>query len=86
VPLAVAGDAVWDVVYRVILLVLGLSYILAGVHLDRPVLWVGFLMIAAYVALFFIHAYQWTLVGVVVAVALAAAGILGGRGRVEEAR
>jgi hypothetical protein len=83
VPLGVAGDATWDVVHRAILLVLALSYYLAGVHLDRPILWVGLLMVGAYVALFYIHSYQWTIVGVAVAVALAAAGLFGGRGRAE---
>ncbi len=86
VPLGIVGDVTWDVVHRVILLILALSYFVAGVHLDRPIMWVGLLMAAAYVALFFIHTYQWTLVGIVVAVALTAAGLVGGRRRVEETK
>jgi hypothetical protein len=84
VPLGVAGTVTWNVVHHVMLLVIALSYYFAGVHLERPILWVGLLMVVAYVALFFIKAYQWTIVGVVVAAALAATGIIGGRRRVKE--
>jgi len=84
VPLGVTGTIAWSAVHRIILLLLGLSYFLAGVHLDRPLLWVGLLMIVAYVALFFIQAYQWTIVGIAVAVALAVAGLAGGKKRVRE--
>jgi hypothetical protein len=84
VPLGVTETITWNAVHRVILLLLTLSYFLAGVHLDRPLLWVGVLMVAAYVALFFINAYQWTIVGVAVAVALAVAGLAGGKKRVRE--
>jgi hypothetical protein len=83
VPLGILGTVGWDVVHRVILLILALSYYLAGVHLERPILWVGLLMTVAYVALFVIKAYQWTIVGVVVAIALATTGLLGARKRVE---
>jgi hypothetical protein len=83
VPLGVLGTVGWEVVHRVILLLLAFSYYVAGIHLERPLLWVGLLMTAAYVALFFIKAYQWTIVGVVVAVALALTGLVGARKRVE---
>ncbi len=84
VPLAGTGAIAWSAGHRVILLLLAFSYFLAGVHLDRPLLWVGLLMIVAYVALFFISAYQWTIVGIAVAVALVVAGLLGGKKRVRE--
>jgi hypothetical protein len=84
VPLGVLELAGWSVVHRVILLIIAMSYYFAGVHLERPIMWVGLLMVAAYVSLFFIKAFQWTIVGVVVAVALAATGLLGGRKRVEQ--
>lgn len=83
VPLGATDTIAWSVVHRVILLVLAFGYYLAGVHLDRPLLWVGLLMIAAYVALFFIEAYKWTIVGAAVAVALAAAGLAGRKQRVK---
>jgi len=84
VPLGVTEAITWSAVHRIILLLLSLSYFLAGVHLDRPLLWVGLLMIVAYVALFFIQAYQWTIVGIAVAIALGVAGLAGGKKRVRE--
>jgi len=84
VPLGVRGTVSWNVVQHVMLLVIALSYYLAGVHLERPILWIGLLMIAAYVALFFIETYQWTIVGLVVGVALAATALVGGRRRGDE--
>lgn len=84
VPLGALGTITWNAVHHVMLLIIALSYYFAGVHLERPILWVGLLMVAAYVALFFIKTYQWTIVGVVLAVALAATGLIGGRKRVKE--
>ena len=68
----------WGELYRVILLIIALTYFLAGVHLERPLLWIGVLMAACYVALFFITAYGWTLVGTLIAGALVATGLIGG--------
>jgi hypothetical protein len=84
VPLGVFGAADWNVVYRAILLLLALSYFLAGVHMERPMIWVGVLMLVTYAALYYIDIYQWTIVGVVMAVALTATGLIGGRKRVKE--
>ncbi|HXH00712.1 MAG TPA: hypothetical protein VNI56_00770 [Xanthomonadaceae bacterium] len=59
------------------LLVSGLVYALAGVHLERPLLWCGLLMLAAYVVLvIFAPPYTWSLTGVAMAVALTWAGTL----------
>ena len=79
VVLAVTGTVAADHMHQLILLVIGLSYFLAGLHLDPPLLWVGLLIWLVYFAIFFINAYQWTIVGVVVAAGLIAAGVLGGR-------
>lgn len=58
------------------LLVGGLVYALAGVHLERPLLWSGLLMLAAYVVLvLFSPPLVWTATGVVIAIALAWAGL-----------
>jgi hypothetical protein len=58
------------------MLVAGLVYALAGVHLLRPMLWIGALMLAAYAALVVAKPpYAWTLTGLVIAVGLAWAGI-----------
>ena len=85
VPLGIRGVVEWSAVHQIMLLILALSYFLAGVHLDRPILWVGLLMAGAYVALFFISSYEWTIVGVVVAVGLAVAGLSKGKQSVEAA-
>ena len=62
-----------------ILLVLALGYFLAGVHLDRAMLWVGILMGVGYVLVLLTLAYAWTLVGVGLALALALAGFRASR-------
>lgn len=64
------------------LLVAGLVYALAGVHLERPLLWSGLLMLASYaVLMLFTPPYTWTITGVVIAVALAWAGVSAQRTR-----
>jgi hypothetical protein len=71
-----------DALGPAILLILALGYFEAGVHLDRPFLWVGLLMACGYVFVLFVGAYAWTIVGLVVAIALSTAGL---RGRLHEA-
>lgn len=57
------------------LLVGGILYLLAGVHLDRGIAPSGALMLAAYVVLLVAHPpYVWTVTGLVIAVALVWAG------------
>ena len=64
------------------LLVAGLAYALAGVHLERPMLWSGLIMLAAYVMLnMFALPYTWTITGIAIGVALAWAGISVNRSR-----
>ena len=64
------------------MLVAGLVYSLAGVHLLRPMLWIGVLMLAAYAVLVVADPpYAWTLTGVVIAVGLAWAGFAARTGR-----
>ena len=58
------------------MLVSGLVYALAGVHLLRPMLWIGLLMLASYAVLVVASPpYAWTVTGMVIAVGLAWAGI-----------
>jgi hypothetical protein len=76
VPLGVTGAIPWPVLSRVFLLIVALAYFLAGVHLERPLKWVGLLMMAGYVGLFFIPAYGWTLVGILVSLSLIVSGLL----------
>lgn len=63
------------------LLVGGLVYALAGVHLERPLLWSGLLMLVAYVVMvIFQPPYVWTLTGVTIALSLLWAGLAAVRG------
>jgi hypothetical protein len=58
------------------MLIAGLVYGLAGVHLLRPMLWLGVLMLAAYAVLVIAAPpYAWTITGVVIAIGLAWAGV-----------
>ncbi|MCL0073414.1 hypothetical protein M1O50_00760 [Dehalococcoidia bacterium] len=74
--LGVTGAVCWNELVKLILLIIGLGYFLAGVHLDRPLLWIGILMMAGYLALFVIPAYGWTFIGALVAVALITVGLI----------
>lgn len=58
------------------LLVAGIVYALAGVHLERPLLFSGLLMLAAYAVLVVASPpFLWTITGIVIAVSLAWAGL-----------
>lgn len=85
VLLASTGAVAWPALARMILLLLALTYFLAGVHLERPLIWVGALMAGCYLALFLIPAYGWTVVGIVVALGMVATTRMGGPRRVAPA-
>ena len=69
------------------MLVAALSYSLAGVHLERPLLWSGLVMLVAYVLLTTLALpYTWTTTGLLVAAALAWAGYSSRRSRLPAAR
>lgn len=54
-----------------LLLIFGLVYVLAGVHMVRPLLWSGFIMWAGYIALsVFDLRYVWTTTGLIVGASL----------------
>ncbi len=73
---AVTGKVEIGVGVANFLLVAGLLYAMAGIHLIRPLLWSGLLMLAAYVVLvLFWPPYAWTFTGVVIALSLAWAGL-----------
>jgi len=73
------GVLSWDALNSVILLILAFGYFSAGVHGERPFIWVGALMGAGYIVVTLVQAYTWTMVGVALALALTIAGIRGGR-------
>ena len=84
VALGIFGSIAWDNVQQVILLIIALGYFFAGIHLDRPLLWVGMLTWAAVFSLFIIPAYQWSVIAVVIGAGLIVAG-LSGRGQGDNA-
>jgi hypothetical protein len=65
----------WPSLNPLILLILAFGYFTAGVHGERPLLWLGGAMAAGYVLVILGTPYAWTIVGVALAVALAVAGI-----------
>lgn len=77
--LPAGGIMPWAALNATILLILALGYFTAGVHLDRALLGVGVLMAAGVVVITIVSAYAWTVVGVVLAAALAIAGLRAGR-------
>ena len=59
------------------MLVAGIVYGLAGVHLIRPLLWIGVALLAAYAMLIIANPpYAWTVTGLVIAIGLCWSGML----------
>lgn len=79
IPLAATGVIAWENLSKIILLVLALSYFLAGVHLDRPLIWAGLLMAAGYGVLFLVETYVWTILGILLSASLVLSAVLSGR-------
>lgn len=69
------GRWTWDDFAVQALLVIGVVYFLAGVHLDRPLLGVGAALLVGYPLVLLAPGPAWTLTGILVAVALVAAGV-----------
>jgi len=70
VPLVATERIGQDEFGMFITLVLALSYFLAGVHVDRPLMAVGLVLMAGYVGLWFVPVYRWTFIGVLASGAL----------------
>ena len=67
------------------LLTTGIIYSLAGVHLERPLLWCGLLAFAGYAALVALSLpYAWTLSGALIAACLMLAAVFAARVRAAE--
>jgi hypothetical protein len=73
------GFLPWTSLNVMILLLLALGYFTAGVHLDRPLRWIGALIGLGYIVVTLVTAYAWTMVGVALAIGLVIAGSRGGR-------
>jgi len=78
---AVKGGWSMDMAGHIILLILTLSYFFAGLHLDRPLIWISLIMAIGYVVLFFVAGPIWTIMGIAVAVGLALTPWLESRSR-----
>ncbi len=77
---AVSGSLTAHQIAPYFLLTLGLSYALEGVHLERPSLPIGIVMMCGYVVLTVLTLpYVWTITGVVVSLGLCYAGIRASR-------
>jgi len=72
-----------DSAAHLILLVLALTYFLAGLHLDRALMWVSLILAGGYLALFYVTGPVWTITGIAVAIGLVLTPWLEGR---EDAR
>lgn len=77
--LAASGQLSWSGVSSLWILILALTYLLAGLHLERRLMPVGFVLAAGYVLTLYLPEYGATIAGVMVAVALAVQAWLGAR-------
>ena len=79
--LIATGHLPWAAFGSLVVVLLALSYFYAGLYLDRRMLTIGGVLAVCYLVTLFIPAYQWTLVGVLIAGALVCQAILGARER-----
>ncbi len=77
--LVAADQMTWTGLSSLWILLLGLTYFLAGLHLQRRLLPVGVLLGVGYLLTLFLPGYKFTTVGVLVAAALTAQAFLGAR-------
>ena len=85
VPLIAGGSVALADFGKMVLLIIALAYFLAGVHLERPLIWIGVLMLSGYILLLFNPPYAWTILGLVIAAGLGATGALGAKNNGKEA-
>lgn len=77
---AFTGAVSGQVMGSYMLLIAGLVYLLAGVHLNRPMIYAGALMLAGYVVINVVDfAYAWTATGIIVGLALVLTGFMAGQ-------
>ena len=79
VALALSGHVGWEVVGVLWVLLLTLSYTLAGVHLERRLLPIGVLLGVGYLIILFLPQYGWTAAGILTAAALTTQAFIGAR-------
>ena len=79
VALALSGHISWEGFGTLWVLLLALSYTLAGVHLERRLLPIGVMLGVGYLIILFLPSYGWTSAGVLTALALTAQAFIGAR-------
>lgn len=79
VALALSGHVGWEVFGVLWVLLLALSYTLAGVHLERRLLPIGIALGVGYLTILFLPNYGWIAAGVLTAAALTAQAFIGAR-------
>lgn len=77
--LVATGQLSWQGISSLWILLLALTYFLAGLHLERRLLPIGLLLGAGYLITLALPSYGFTAVGVLVAIALATQAFLGSR-------
>lgn len=80
VLLAVVGMVPFSVINPVILVLIAIAYLLAGVHLDRRLLWVAAALAIAFPVIILLPKFGWTAAGGLVALALLGVALSAGRG------
>ena len=78
---AARGHLAGEEIAQAILLVVALGYFLAGVHMARPLVWVGLLLGGSFLAVEFVDGYVWSAVGAVMALALVITAHVQGQAR-----
>ncbi len=75
IPLQIAGLIDEAINGQIALLIIAVCYFLAGVHLDRFMMWLSVLAIVGYALTFFLSEWVWSIPGALIAVGLALAGV-----------
>ena len=79
IALALSGHVGWEIYGALWVLLLGLSYTLAGVHLEQRLLPIGLMLGVGYLTILFLPQYGWIAAGALTAIALIAQAIMGTR-------
>jgi hypothetical protein len=74
IPLQMTGQIDEATNGQIALLIIAVVYFLAGVHIDRSMLWLGGFAVLAYASTFFVTVFVWTIPGALLAIGLALAG------------
>ena len=77
--LAATGELSWSGLTSLWILLLALTYFLAGLHLDRRLMPVGLVLAVGYLVTLYLPEYRFTTAGALVAIALVVQGLRGRR-------